>query len=52
MPIVGGDPSPWGWHPRTRLYLFVQMPRSSFLAIAVYSAMNPLYPHYATLGGT
>jgi putative copper resistance protein D len=49
-PIVGADPSPWRLPPPLRaLYAFLQMPQNTFLALAIYSAPDPLYAHYATL---
>jgi putative copper resistance protein D len=49
-PAVGVDPSPWRLsHPVRALYVFLQMPQNTFLAVAVLSASAPLYPHYATL---
>ena len=49
-PAVGVDPSPWRLsHPVRALYVFLQMPQNTFLAVAVLSASTPLYPHYATL---
>jgi putative membrane protein len=49
-PAVGLDPSPWRMpHPLRAMYLFLQMPQNTFLALAIYSASAPLYPHYAAL---
>jgi putative copper resistance protein D len=49
-PAVGADPSPWRMpHPLRIGYLFVGMPQSSFLGLAILSAPQVLYPHYATL---
>jgi cytochrome c oxidase assembly factor CtaG len=49
-PAVGPDPSPWRMtHPVRALYVFLQMPQNTFLAVALLSAPAPLYPHYATL---
>lgn len=46
-PVAGPDPSPWRMgHPIRMLYVFLQMPQNSFLALAVYNAKNVLYPHY------
>ena len=49
-PVCGVDPSPWRmkW-PGRLLYLGLQMPQNTFLALAIYSATVPLYAHYATL---
>jgi len=49
-PIIGSDPSPWRMpHAARVLYVFLGMPWSSFLALAIFSAPGVLYPHYATL---
>ena len=49
-PVVGADPSPWRLPHAARLaYLFLGMPQSSFLGLAILSAPAVLYPHYATL---
>ncbi len=49
-PVVGADPSPWRLpHGGRVLYLFVGMPQSAFLGLAIYSAPDVLYSHYATL---
>jgi putative membrane protein len=49
-PVVGADPSPWRLpHPARVAYLFLGMPQSSFLGLAIYSAPGVLYSHYATL---
>lgn len=49
-PVVGADPAPWRMAlPARMLYVFLQMPQNTFLALAIYSASRPLYPHYATL---
>ena len=49
-PVVGADPSPWRLpHPARIAYLFLGMPQSSFLGLAIFSAPVVLYPHYATL---
>ncbi|MCI0584363.1 MAG: cytochrome c oxidase assembly protein [Chloroflexi bacterium] len=50
-PVIGLDPAPRRMrHPGRILYLFLQMPQNSFLAMAILFAGAPLYPHYATLG--
>jgi putative copper resistance protein D len=52
-PAVALDPAPWRMpHPVRAMYLFLQMPQNSFLALAIYSASAPLYAHYAGLGLT
>jgi putative copper resistance protein D len=49
-PAVGLDPAPWRMsHPVRALYLFLQMPQNTFLAVAILSATTPLYGHYVTL---
>jgi putative copper resistance protein D len=49
-PVVGADPSPWRLpHPARVAYLFLGMPQSSFLGLAIFSAPQPLYAHYETL---
>jgi putative copper resistance protein D len=49
-PAVGVDPTPWRMpYPARILYLFLQMPQNTFLALAIFSASAPLYPHYETL---
>jgi putative copper resistance protein D len=49
-PVVGVDPSPWRMpHPLRAMYLFLQMPQNTFLALAIFSATAPLYPHYAAI---
>jgi putative membrane protein len=49
-PVVGADPSPWRLpHPARVAYLFLGMPQSSFLGLAIFSAPEPLYTHYVTL---
>jgi cytochrome c oxidase assembly factor CtaG len=48
-PAVGRDPSPWRMEPPVRvLYVGLQMPQNTFLALAIYLATAPLYHHYAT----
>jgi putative membrane protein len=50
-PVIGLDPGPHRLsHPARIGYLLVQMPLSSFLAMAVLFTDAPLYAHYATLG--
>lgn len=49
-PAVGADPSPWRLPHAARIaYLFLGMPQSSFLGLAILSTPNVLYPHYETL---
>lgn len=49
-PVVGADPSPWRLPHAVRVgYLFLGMPQSSFLGLAILSAPGVLYPHYETL---
>lgn len=48
-PVVGADPSPWRMPYPTRLfYLFLALPQSSFLGIAIMQAPRVLFPHYVT----
>jgi putative membrane protein len=52
-PVVGADPAPWRLpHPARVAYLFLGMPQSSFLGLAIFSSATLLYPHYATLDRT
>ena len=49
-PAVGLDPGPWPMpHPVRALYVFLQMPQNTFLAVIILNATAPLYPHYASL---
>jgi len=49
-PAVGLDPSPWRMpHPVRAMYVFLQMPQNTFLAVAILASTAPLYPHYATV---
>jgi putative copper resistance protein D len=49
-PAIGPDPSPWRMsHPVRLMYVFLQMPQNTFLAVAILNAGQPLYLHYATL---
>jgi putative copper resistance protein D len=51
FPVIGADPGPRPLgYPARALYLLLQMPPSSFLAMSVLFAAAPLYNHYATLG--
>jgi putative copper resistance protein D len=48
-PVIGPDPSPWRMSPAVKvLYVGLQMPQNTFLAIAIWMAGGPLYPHYVT----
>jgi cytochrome c oxidase assembly factor CtaG len=48
-PVAGSDPSPWRMRPAAKvLYVGLQMPQNTFLALAIYLATAPLYAHYAT----
>src|SRR3954454_23318321 len=48
-PVICLDPSPWRMAPPVRvLYTFLQMPQNTFLSLAIFSATQPLYEHYAT----
>jgi putative membrane protein len=49
-PAVGLDPAPWRMpHAARGLYVFLQMPQNTFLAVVILFAPAPLYAHYATL---
>jgi putative copper resistance protein D len=39
-------------HPARALYVFLQMPQNTFLAVIILGATSPLYAHYATVGRT
>jgi len=50
-PVVGPDPSPWRMRPAARvIYVGLQMPQNTFLALAIYMSTVPLYRHYVTTG--
>ena len=50
LPAVARDPAPWRMpHPGRVMYVFLQMPQNTFLAVVILFASAPLYPHYATL---
>jgi putative copper resistance protein D len=52
-PVVGPDPSPWRMKPAAKvLYVGLQMPQNTFLALAIYMSTIPLYRHYVTTGRT
>ena len=49
-PVIGADPSPHRMtYPGRILYLALGMPLSSLLGLVIFSARQPLYPHYADL---
>ena len=49
-PAVALDPAPWRMpHPARALYVFLQMPQNTFLAVVLLNASTVLYAHYATL---
>jgi putative copper resistance protein D len=49
-PALGVDPAPWRMPPPVRaLYVFLQMPQNTFLAVVLLNAPAALYPHYVTL---
>jgi putative copper resistance protein D len=49
-PAVGLDPGPWRLsYPARLIYVFLQMPQNTFLAVIILNARTLLYPHYATL---
>lgn len=50
---IGLDPTPWRMnHPIRVLYVFLQMPQNSFLALSIYGSSHVIYKHYETLGRT
>ncbi len=52
-PAVGLDPSPWRMaYPVRLMYVFLQMPQNTFLAVTILGSGVPLYEHYASLGRT
>jgi putative copper resistance protein D len=52
-PAVGLDPSPWRMpHPVRAMYVFLQMPQNTFLAVTILNTTVVLYHHYATLART
>ena len=52
-PAVAVDPAPRRLgHPARILYVFLQMPQNTFLAVALLGASQPLYEHYVTLART
>ena len=52
-PALNADPAPWRLnHPVRLLYLFMQMPQNSFLAVSIANATNVIFPHYASLART
>jgi putative membrane protein len=49
-PVVGADPSPHRLsYPARIMYLALGMPFSSLLGLVIFSASQPLYPHYVDL---
>jgi cytochrome c oxidase assembly factor CtaG len=49
-PAIGLDPSPWRMaHPVRTMYVFLQMPQNTFLAVVILNSSVALYAHYATL---
>jgi putative copper resistance protein D len=49
-PAVALDPAPRRMpHAARGMYVFLQMPQNTFLAVVILYAAAPLYPHYATL---
>jgi len=49
-PAVALDPAPWRMtHPMRALYVGLQMPQNTFLAVVILNATAALYPHYETL---
>ncbi len=49
-PALGVDPAPWRLsHPARLIYVFLQMPQNTLLAVIILNAPAVLYAHYATL---
>jgi putative copper resistance protein D len=49
-PAIAQDPAPWRMtHPVRAMYVFLQMPQNTFLAVVLLNATTVLYPHYASL---
>lgn len=49
-PALAVDPGPWRMsHPVRAMYVFLQMPQNTFLAVVLLGATSVLYPHYETL---
>jgi putative copper resistance protein D len=49
-PAVALDPAPWRMsHPMRAMYVFMQMPANTFLAVVILGASAPLYAHYESL---
>ena len=47
--VIGVDPTPWRMpHPVRVLYVFLQMPQNTFLALSIYDTNRVLYSHYET----
>jgi cytochrome c oxidase assembly factor CtaG len=52
-PVIAADPGPWRMpHPARAVYVFLQMPQNTFLAVVILGASSVLYPHYATTSRT
>ena len=48
-PAVGLDPSPWRMpYPVRAMYVFLQMPQNTFLAVTILNSTVVLYAHYAS----
>jgi cytochrome c oxidase assembly factor CtaG len=49
-PAIGADPTPHPWsHPVRLLVLFLTMPATAFLSLALFAATEPLAPTYAAV---
>lgn len=49
-PAIGLDPGPWRMsHPVRAMFVFLQAPQNTFLAVALLGAQAPLYAHYTTV---
>lgn len=52
-PVVSLEPGPWRLgHPARLFYVFLQMPQSSFLAVAIYNAEHVIFAHYRSVART
>jgi cytochrome c oxidase assembly factor CtaG len=49
-PAVAADPAPWRMsHPVRAMYIALQMPQNTFLAVVLLNVPTVLYAHYETL---
>ena len=52
LPVTGARPLRPLSYPARLLYLFLALPQGALLAVALYAARAPLYPHYVTVLGS